>query len=113
MLYLGAAALVMNVLGAVYVFSTGPLYPFYAALPRGADTTPLLVDQHLAGAAMDVPNTIVFFTVMTILLWRWLESDELGSPTGGFEASAERSPGASAAHVSGVAAAPRPPGGVA
>jgi cytochrome c oxidase assembly factor CtaG len=104
-LYLGAAALVMNVLGAVYVFSTGPLYPFYAALPRGADTTPLLVDQHLAGAAMDVPNTIVFFMMMINVLWRWLESDER-------ERSAERAPGSSTAHISGVAAAPRPPGGV-
>jgi putative membrane protein len=82
-LYLLGAALVLNVLGGVFVFSTGPLYPYYAALHRTASTLPLLVDQHLAGAAMDVPGTIIFFTTAIIILWRWLENDER-------EANAER-----------------------
>jgi cytochrome c oxidase assembly factor CtaG len=75
-LYLCVAALVLNVLGGVFVFSTGPLYPYYAALRRGAQSTPLLIDQHLAGAAMDIPGTFIFFTVIIIILWRWLEGDE-------------------------------------
>ncbi len=75
-LYLCGAALVLNVLGGVFVFSTGPLYPFYAALHRSTSTLPLLVDQHLAGATMDVPGTFVFFTAVIIILWRWLERDE-------------------------------------
>jgi len=75
-LYLCVTALVLNVLGGVFVFSTGPLYPYYAALRRGAQSIPVLIDQHLAGAAMDVPGTFIFFTVIILVLWRWLESDE-------------------------------------
>ena len=75
-LYLCVAALALNVLGGVFVFSTGPLYPYYAALRRDAQSIPVLIDQHLAGAAMDIPGTFIFFTVIIIILWRWLESDE-------------------------------------
>ena len=35
-----------------------------------------LVDQHLAGAAMDVPGTIVLFVAASLLLWLWLRDDE-------------------------------------
>ncbi|WIG60415.1 MAG: hypothetical protein OJF49_003163 [Ktedonobacterales bacterium] len=85
-LYLAAAALVLNVLGGVFVFSTGPLYRFYAALPRAADAPSVLVDQHLAGAAMDVPGTIIFFIIMITVLAKWLAADER-------EAQAESAPG--------------------
>ena len=74
--YLCAAALVSNMLGAVYMFSTAPLYPFYAALPRAAGEPAALVDQHLAGAAMDAPGVLVFSTAVIIVLWRWLQADE-------------------------------------
>ena len=75
-IYLGAAGLHSNILGAVFVFSTGPLYAYYAALPRGAGTMSLLSDQHFAGAAMDVPGTIVFFVAIIALLGFWLQEDE-------------------------------------
>lgn len=75
-IYLGAAGLHSNVLGAVFVFSTGPLYAYYAALPRAAGTISLLADQHFAGAAMDVPGTIVFFVAIIALLGFWLQEDE-------------------------------------
>ena len=101
-LYNCAAALVLNVLGAVFVFSTGTIYPYYAALSRAAGATTVLVDQHLAGAAMDVPGTLVFFATIIIILWRWLESDER-------EANAERPP---AVRVNGIAASRRPGGAV-
>jgi len=62
--------------GALFVFSTGPMYPYYAALPRGAGALSVLADQHLAGAAMDLPGTVVFFIAIIALLGFWLQEDE-------------------------------------
>lgn len=75
-IYLGAAGLFSNVMGAVFTFSVGPLYPFYAALPRPANSLTLLADQHLAGAAMDVPGMIIFFIATLSILGLWLLADE-------------------------------------
>jgi cytochrome c oxidase assembly factor CtaG len=75
-IYLGAAGLYSNVVGALFVFSTGPMYSYYAALPRGAGALSVLADQHLAGAAMDLPGTVVFFIAIIALLGFWLQEDE-------------------------------------
>ena len=75
-LYVGAAGLVSNVLGSIYVFSTGPIYAHYAVLPRPASMISLLVDQHLAGAAMDVPSMITFFVATLTVIGLWLQEDE-------------------------------------
>jgi cytochrome c oxidase assembly factor CtaG len=75
-IYLAAAALVMNVLGAVFVFSVGPIYQYYAALVRTPDMPSVVVDQHYAGVAMDIPGTLIFFCSMMIILGLWLLEDE-------------------------------------
>ena len=75
-IYLGAAGLFSNVMGAVFTFSTAPMYPFYAALPRPAGSLALLADQHLAGAAMDVPGMIIFFIATLSIIGLWLQADE-------------------------------------
>jgi cytochrome c oxidase assembly factor CtaG len=74
--YVAAAGVASSVLGAVFVFSTGPIYAYYAALPRADGALSVLADQHLAGAAMDVPATIVFFVAIIALLGYWLQEDE-------------------------------------
>jgi putative membrane protein len=75
-IYLAAAALAMNVLGAIFVFSTGPIYQYYAVLARSPDMPSVVIDQHYAGAAMDVPGTLIFFFDMMIVIALWLREDE-------------------------------------
>jgi cytochrome c oxidase assembly factor CtaG len=74
--YLITSTMVMNGLAAIYMFSTGPIYPFYAALARPAGGLTVLQDQHLAGAAMDVPGTILIFCVVVTVIGLWLREDE-------------------------------------
>jgi putative membrane protein len=75
-LYLCAVGMYANLIGSLFVFSVGPFYPYYALLPRPAGAMTALVDQHLAGAAMDVPGTIIFFVAVSAVLWLWLRDDE-------------------------------------
>lgn len=75
-LYLCAVGMHANLIGSLFVFSVGPFYPHYALLPRPAGAMSALVDQHLAGAAMDVPGTIIFFVAVSAVLWLWLRDDE-------------------------------------
>lgn len=65
-----------NVVGCLFIFSTAAFYPYYADLPRAHGAMSALVDQHLAGAAMDVPGTVVLFGAVSLLLWLWLREDE-------------------------------------
>jgi putative membrane protein len=81
LIYVGTAALVMNFLAAVYMYSTAPMYPYYAELPRASGAMPALVDQHIAGAVMDAPCTILFFLAICTLLLLWLREDERASST--------------------------------
>lgn len=74
--YLGAAGIVSNVLGSVYIFSTGPLYAHYAVLARPAGMMSDLVDQHFAGAAMDIPSMLTFFVAMIAVIGLWLQEEE-------------------------------------
>lgn len=74
--YVGTSAIVMNGLAAVYMYSTAPMYAYYAALPRPPGTMSALVDQHYAGSVMDVPGTILFFMAICALLVLWLREDE-------------------------------------
>lgn len=75
-LYLCAVGMHANLIGSLFVFSVGPFYPHYALLARPAGAMTALVDQHLAGAAMDVPGTIIFFVAVSVVLWLWLRDDE-------------------------------------
>jgi putative membrane protein len=61
-------------LGSLYMFATTPYYPYYIA--THPSTSSALVDQHLAGAAMDAPGTILFAVALFVFLWLWLSEDE-------------------------------------
>jgi putative membrane protein len=75
-IYVVVLGMYSNVIGSIFVFSTAPFYAYYVNLPRASGAASPLVDQHLAGAAMDVPGTIVLFIAVTFLLWLWLRDDE-------------------------------------
>lgn len=78
LVYLGVAGLYSSVMGSVFMFSTAPFYPHYVAeQSSGAGgAAAALVDQHLAGSAMDIPGVLVLFVAMSALLWLWLRDDE-------------------------------------
>jgi putative membrane protein len=78
-IYIGTSAMASNLLAAVYMYSVAPIYPYYAALHRPAGMMPALVDQHIAGAVMDVPGTILFFVAILALIALWLREDERAS----------------------------------
>ncbi len=74
MIYLILVGMYSNLLGSFYMFSTGPFYPYYVRLhPTGGAA---LIDQHLAGAAMDVPGVLLLWSALLWLLWLWLSADE-------------------------------------
>lgn len=75
-LYVGAAGIVSYVLGSVYVFSTGPIYAHYTTLARPAGLMSVLVDQHFAGAAMDIPSMLAFFLATIIVIGLLLQEEE-------------------------------------
>jgi putative membrane protein len=78
LVYLGVAGLYSSVMGSLFMFSTAPFYPYYVVRQGGgpAGAAAALVDQHLAGSAMDIPGVLVFFVAMSALLWLWLRDDE-------------------------------------
>jgi cytochrome c oxidase assembly factor CtaG len=64
------------VLGALFVFASTPMYPFYSAARTAPWGLTPLADQQLAGAVMWVPSGIVFLVVAGWLFVRWLGAME-------------------------------------
>lgn len=75
-LYFAAAAMWGNVMGFAFMFTTTPIYPYYAALPRAAGAISAVTDVHLAGGVMDAADTALFISAIIIALALWLRDDE-------------------------------------
>jgi putative membrane protein len=74
--FVGIAGLYSSVLGSVFMFSTAAFYTHYIALKRPVGAPSALVDQHIAGAAIDIPGVLIFFVAISALLWLWMREDE-------------------------------------
>ncbi|HZC04736.1 MAG TPA: cytochrome c oxidase assembly protein [Ktedonobacterales bacterium] len=74
--YFALAMLWGNVLGFAFVFSTTPIYPYYAALPRAAGAISAVTDEHFAGGVMDAADTVIFISMIIVALALWLRDDE-------------------------------------
>ncbi len=70
--YFFLAAMWGNVLGWAFMFSTTPSYPYYANLPRTSDMISAIIDQHIAGAVMDVADTAIFISCIMTAIGLWL-----------------------------------------
>jgi cytochrome c oxidase assembly factor CtaG len=68
--------LASNILDTVFMFSTGVIYPYYAALPRAPGSITVLEDQHMAGALMSVTGTLVITVMVMVMLGLWLQATE-------------------------------------
>ena len=64
------------VLGALLVFASSPLFPFYSLARTGPWGLTPLSDQQLAGAVMWVPSGIVSLLIAGMLFVRWLGAME-------------------------------------
>jgi putative membrane protein len=73
--FVGTAALLSSLPGALISLSTRPLYPDHAAGAASFGLTPL-EDQQLAGFIMWAPMSLVYLTAMLALLARWLRDGE-------------------------------------
>ncbi|GAB4210111.1 MAG: cytochrome c oxidase assembly protein [Roseiflexaceae bacterium] len=74
-LYLFLQSIPPTILGAVITFSEEVIYPTYANAPRVWDITPL-DDQRIAGLLMWIPGSLVYFGVLTVIFFRWFNSNE-------------------------------------
>jgi putative membrane protein len=78
-LYLFFQSLPPTVLGALITFAGEPLYPAYTAAPRLWGLS-VATDQQLGGLIMWIPGALVFFVVLTVIFFRWLNREEYESP---------------------------------
>jgi cytochrome c oxidase assembly factor CtaG len=74
--YLTLGGLMSNVLDTVFMFSTGVIYPFYAAEPRAPGSLSVLEDQHIAGALMSATGTVIIAGMVIVMLGLWLQASE-------------------------------------
>ena len=74
--YLFAAFVFASPLGLLLALLPSPLYDFYVEAPRLWGLTPL-ADQQLAGIAMAVSESIVFFAMFTVYFVRFMAEEEV------------------------------------
>jgi putative membrane protein len=75
LLYLFFESLPPTILGALITFAGTPLYPEYVSAPRLWGLS-VMLDQQIAGLIMWIPGALVYFTVLTVVFFRWLNRDE-------------------------------------
>jgi cytochrome c oxidase assembly factor CtaG len=75
MLYLFLEAIPGTVLGAIFVFADGPLYPFYISAPRLFGLSPD-VDQQLGGLIMGTLSSMVYLAALGGVFMAWLEQED-------------------------------------
>lgn len=79
-LYMFYAVLAMGVVALAFIFVPTPLYGFYAAHHLAGGPS-VIVDQSAAGGLMNATTVAIFGTTFMLLVWKWLEDEELKAPT--------------------------------
>jgi putative membrane protein len=75
LLYLFFESLPPTILGALIAFAGEPLYPEYVTAPRLWGLS-VMLDQQIGGLIMWIPGALVYFAVLTVVFFRWLNRDE-------------------------------------
>jgi cytochrome c oxidase assembly factor CtaG len=73
--YLGIAFITSSFLGLALIFSTRPLYSYYAHTPRLWGLSPAH-DQNRGGILMNAEQTLVFLLAIGWYVWRLLEEED-------------------------------------
>ncbi len=74
MLYLFLMTIPMSIVAVCIAYSDHALYPFYAAAPRIWGITPMQ-DQTIGALIMWIPGGLFFFTVISVIFFRWQQAD--------------------------------------
>ena len=75
--YIFAAFVLASPLGLLLALLPSPIYDFYVGAPRLWGLTPL-ADQQIAGIGMALTESVVFFTMFTVYLLRFMAEEERG-----------------------------------
>ena len=75
LLYCFLATLPMSVVAVYITMADHVLYPAYASAPRIWHLTPMM-DQQAGGLIMWIPGSLVFYTLMTIVFFKWVARGE-------------------------------------
>lgn len=81
MLYLFLMTIPMSIIAVCIVYSGEVLYPAYAAAPRVVALSPLQ-DQLIGGLIMWVPGGLYFFTVISVIFFKWQQADGVETQLG-------------------------------
>ncbi|TAK35187.1 MAG: cytochrome c oxidase assembly protein [Chloroflexota bacterium] len=68
-------------LGALFVFSRGPLYQGYLDAPPLFGISPVM-DQQIGGLIMWIPGNLIYLVALSIILLRWLHQSQPGRALG-------------------------------
>jgi cytochrome c oxidase assembly factor CtaG len=78
--YMVGASIVSWVLSLWVIFSSSPLYAYYAQLAHRPGGLSALADQQIAGGVMLVPGSIAASVYVFFELYRWISRDQGGGP---------------------------------
>jgi putative membrane protein len=73
MLYLFVMTIPMSVVSVSIAYANSILYPEYASAPRVMQLSPM-DDQMLGGLIMWIPGGLYFFTIISVIFYRWQQS---------------------------------------
>ena len=81
MLYLFLLSIPMAIVAVYISYADGLLYPMYASAPRIWGITPM-TDQLVGGLIMWIPGGLFFYTIISIVFFRWQQRDGVESRAG-------------------------------
>jgi len=81
MLYLFLMSIPMAIISVYIAYADGILYPMYASAPRVWAITPMN-DQLLGGLIMWIPGGLYFYTIISVVFYRWQQRDGVDSRAG-------------------------------
>jgi putative membrane protein len=81
MLYLFLMSIPMAVVSVYITYADQVLYPMYATAPRVWNITPMN-DQLIGGLIMWIPGGLYFYTIVSIVFFRWQQRDGVETTAG-------------------------------
>jgi len=76
--YLFLQSILPSVIASFITFADRAVYPFYAQAPRLWHISPI-EDQQIAGGIMKVPGSMILWSFMTVIFFRWYTKEETES----------------------------------
>jgi putative membrane protein len=81
MLYLFLMSIPMAIISVYIAYADGILYPMYASAPRVWAITPMN-DQLIGGLIMWIPGGLYFYTIISVVFYRWQQAGGVESRAG-------------------------------